>query len=71
MLSFDIEYYDKHELNKSLQRHLNLYTEKLNNKKQEKIIKKAANRCFSLMAIATILLYSIQQLLTNQLANKE
>jgi hypothetical protein len=73
----DIEYYDKHDIDKSLNRYLNLFEEKLSLaelRKSEKEMDKASNRSLSLLAmgicfasvisIATILLlYSIQQLL--------
>jgi hypothetical protein len=80
----DLEYYDKNDLKKSLKRYLNLYEDKLSMaemNKTSKVIKKASNRSFSLLAmgvcfasiisIATILLlYSIQQLLRDHTISK-
>lgn len=81
----DLEYYDKNDLYKSLNRFLNLYEEKITNaelKKTKSELEKYSNRTFSLLAIgicfvsiisiATILLlYSIQQLLKEHTSTKK
>ena len=81
----DIKYYDQHDLDKSLNRYLKLYEDKLalaEMEKSRKQLKKEANRMFSLMAIGScfisiiliatiLLLYSIQQLLKDHTVNKK